>query len=1019
MDLFDEQNSLVLDWFWNPNQSFQPQNCLGFWERRNNPTAKICFNPYDTLWVLNWSTFSTNSSNFVVNLWWRYIINDIYLFDGNGSYSWSDNEAIQAYIWTAFSYTTKIMFSSLTGNWVWTRHTSFSATPTQYIQFRFKHGAGTINEIVIDWTYIGTWESYEQTGWSTTYNTLNEIIGMNIVFGSPEQYWSKFKYNRLYEAFSTTINPDDTLSFQTNPYNYTVWILDYYRDRWSVILPVFQWVPRSMIDPADPKQGTTEFATFQDRKPIDYNLCTWTPTQINGYGFAVPNCEWIAEIPASYSHKAYLSKKLATYLWPNGVNNFTDMIELWNENDWYWFWAWNMSPYEMAAMMSADYDGHCNTMTYSWENVWVKNWDSDMKISIPALANHDLRYFRAMIRWFQHYRKNCSVVVPIDIINIHAYANSLGAQFIAAEWWGVAPETFNMREEMQKWVNFRNKYVPGAILANTEYWYDTYQEIHPNPTHPYCWGAIFWDSWVNTRPIWPFDVREIQWQWLIRTIFEFAAAGVDFSNLFWLNDQYTEPNICGVFWLAGLLEITWSSWYTTYYWPKPSWNYYMTVKNTIWNMHYHSDYRLLNWLWWTWEFIVMKFQDNTTGSIKSYIVWSPTEQNISNNAFFLPFSTGWEARVIRLDSNTESWTQLQYSANTTGLTIQVTEKPIIILLQEWITWNASPPPSNASPIVYSWWTTWFSVTLPSLSAYITVWWTSDSDWFISSGFWSYISWPSSVLITSPNTFATQIQWFVVWYYNFRYTAIDNQWATWILDVILRVQDAVLSWNTSIVNPSGWFWWWGGGGSYWWIWWSTTYTPINQPVTQNAVLPAANFTKKPSPVALSPKSCEELAKKISELSYKQWFLFACNNLWLTDTNIKNISSRWEGAIIIAKYLSSIWYNKPNTKEKCTIPDIWNTSTLMYESIISLCQKWIMWANNKNFRPWDYLKRAEFATILSRISRWSTFENSSAPYYWKHIKQVIDVGILTNGNPNLHEKFIYLYLWLQKHSIYSKK
>lgn len=79
----------------------------------------------------------------------------------------------------------------------------------------------------------------------------------------------------------------------------------------------------------------------------------------------------------------------------------------------------------------------------------------------------------------------------------------------------------------------------------------------------------------------------------------------------------------------------------------------------------------------------------------------------------------------------------------------------------------------------------------------------------------------------------------------------------------------------------------------------------------------------------------------------------------------------------------------------------------------CHLWIMWIWIKNFRPNDWVTRAEFGTVLSRILYGDKYNVTSWKYYEKHLTVLKNNWIITNNNPNLKEKKWYILLMLKRY------
>jgi hypothetical protein len=75
---------------------------------------------------------------------------------------------------------------------------------------------------------------------------------------------------------------------------------------------------------------------------------------------------------------------------------------------------------------------------------------------------------------------------------------------------------------------------------------------------------------------------------------------------------------------------------------------------------------------------------------------------------------------------------------------------------------------------------------------------------------------------------------------------------------------------------------------------------------------------------------------------------------------------------------------------------------------------MWINIEEFRPFDPVIRAEFATALSRML-YSTPDGEyewTAQYYVNHLKKLVEEKIITNANPNLQELRWYVMIMLMR-------
>ncbi len=202
-------------------------------------------------------------------------------------------------------------------------------------------------------------------------------------------------------------------------------------------------------------------------------------------------------------------------------------IENCNEPDKWWegraayFW-----PAELAAMCSADYDGHRGAMG---PTVGVRNADPNMKLVLGGLARPDVEYLRAMQLWADFHRDG---QMPFDVINLHHYSNDAGGQS-GQPTTGISPEADGLRERFAQVVEWGDRFLPGKEVWVSEFGYDT------NPK-----------SVQRAPAIGTFTAEEVQAQWIVRSYLALAAAGVDRAQQFMLRDANAENtvkfNSCGL-----------------------------------------------------------------------------------------------------------------------------------------------------------------------------------------------------------------------------------------------------------------------------------------------------------------------------------------------------------------------------------------------------------------------------------------------------------------------------------------
>lgn len=277
-------------------------------------------------------------------------------------------------------------------------------------------------------------------------------------------------------------------------------------------------------------------------------------------------------------------------------------IEDWNEQDKDWEGPnANFSPQEYAAMASADYDGHANTMKQGSGTFGVKNADPNMKFVMGGITGLKIDYIEQMRLWFQKNRRDHKFAA--DVINFHHYGWKDGAG-----WQGggpaKSPEEDHFKERMKTITEYRDKNLPGVEVWISEFGWDT----HPK-------------SPLSPPVIGPFDRQEVQGQWLVRAYLAFAAAGVDRAQMFMLRDVNPVDSIwfstCGLVGPKG----DWT--------PKKSWYYVYSMKQVLTNMVYIGEQASPDP-----NILIYKFKDlNSAKGV--YALWAKTKQNYRVNNYTL------------------------------------------------------------------------------------------------------------------------------------------------------------------------------------------------------------------------------------------------------------------------------------------------------------------------------------------------------------------------------------------------
>lgn len=329
----------------------------------------------------------------------------------------------------------------------------------------------------------------------------------------------------------------------------------------------------------------------------------------------IAHAAYLYQYAARYGHTVFNSTQqnvlIASKLAPNELAitglGFIDYLENWNEPDQNDIF----SPEEYAAMLSADYDGHAQTLglvanpnnpSQLISTVGIKNADPNMKVVMSGLEDANLAYIRRIVNWSKANRPT-NAPLPFDVINIHKYLGNNPDFHLSTS--GISPEAGGLRDFLSTFVTYRDSLMPGTELWLSEFGYDT------NNNSP-----------ISVPIIGNFTQYQVQGQWLVRSYLEVIAAGFDKAMIFDLRDVCTGP-FCTLFTSAGLLETQFND-----FKPKDAWYYVYTMKNVLTDMVFDADLSTCSDLSCP---RVYRFIDPNNANKRIYAVWNPTSDGSTTN----------------------------------------------------------------------------------------------------------------------------------------------------------------------------------------------------------------------------------------------------------------------------------------------------------------------------------------------------------------------------------------------------
>jgi hypothetical protein len=311
-------------------------------------------------------------------------------------------------------------------------------------------------------------------------------------------------------------------------------------------------------------------------------------------------------------------------------------IENWNEPDKDWEGPdAEFSPEELAAMGSADRDGHESTMGSTFG---VKNADPNIKLVMGGTAGQSIEYIDRMRQWSLENRDDKTFIY--DVINVHKYT------------WNDSPEAGGIKELMQSIVDYRDQFLPDVEVWITEFGWDSGEG----------------ETQFSCPAIGSYDREEVQAQWMVRGYLLLAASGLDRAAQFMLRD--TDNDGKGWFETCGLVheKNDWS--------PKTSWYYTYTMKNILTGTYFAGEMNSFNE-----DVLLYKFQ-NEGADTTIYAIWAKTSDGTVIEDYKLNLVDGptsitlWEMTGGSTDGISS---ELKLDPRTKQTEVEVSERPVFVV----------------------------------------------------------------------------------------------------------------------------------------------------------------------------------------------------------------------------------------------------------------------------------------------------------------------------------------------------
>lgn len=230
-------------------------------------------------------------------------------------------------------------------------------------------------------------------------------------------------------------------------------------------------------------------------------------------------------------------------------------------------------------------------------------------------------------------------------------------------------------------------------------------------------------------------------------------------------------------------------------------------------------------------------------------------------------------------------------------------------------------------------------------------------------------------------------------------------------------------NCSIDTPN---WWWGGG------WWSTL-TKDNCPEWDYTISfydrkcwtpPHAAATWEVDTGVIVPpiRKCEitkspywsELTEAFKR-AYSKWITTMCP---IETADLKWLLVRKHMAKMISSFAIQVVGLNPKYYKRCEFNDVSKETVEMRYYMKLSCQLWLMWlkydwTDDIKFNPNNYVTRAQFGTILSRLIRWKKYNWNPRNRYISHLKALQKIWIMTIiHTPMMREQRWFVLIMLHR-------
>ncbi len=567
-----------------------------------------------TNWKPNYQAEFGNDA-FYIDLGANYVITGICFFDSNGTNDWTV-EYGEPFAWEPLTTFTTDWYNS------WRGISFEDPAPTRYLHFSTPAGDSGVSEIALYGYKVSELSEQQRaktaakpSGSAQTDLTAGGIIGFNAFIDDPMTAIMAGGNVREYHNFNWLLDASGKAKFTQGSWGDMDAFYTAMKEQNISIIPCFQGGSSYISGSSDsmPEVAVPEGADTLD--PASYAL----------------HAQMLYQVAARYGSNKDVDLSTINITDAQEVRvgmGLLSALENSNEPNKSWSGKANyFTPYELAAMCSADYDGHEGTIP----NAGVKNADPDFKLAMGGLVGYStmLDYLSEMKLWFDYNRTDGKFAV--DIINVHIgpdTANPEDSSFV---------ETINA---LQGWID---ENAPG-----TELWISEFEVVMTD---------------CEVEGVDNHDNENFQRKYaqrVARTYLAAIAQGVDRVSKFQLRDEGE-----GVYYDSGLVTQK-GSWEK-----KEAWYYVSCMTDVLEFADFTADLSADG-------VSRYRFTDRNTGEIID-CVWSPTNEDKVIADYTLSVE-GADYAYLTVPSEFAEGTTTAMEIQNGSVTLDVTETPVFITM---------------------------------------------------------------------------------------------------------------------------------------------------------------------------------------------------------------------------------------------------------------------------------------------------------------------------------------------------